>query len=274
VDRLPALRIDLDFLDTSGYVVLPVESPAVPLDARNAKGEARPARKLELTQILDERQADKGKLVVEVKASAEGLVPELDGVLDLKPEGFKVTKIDDQGVSVSKFQPDSETIAIASERTWMVSLEADQTEAPRTFQFGEAKVEGTKMRYQRYDDADLVEVQPAVDLEARYGKRGPYWLYAGAGAGVIVVLLAIVLWLVMRGAKKTEGNRWQLPASLTPFTAIALLERIREQGGLSETQKQEINASIGRLERHYFAEGGNGQVDLQEVVEGWARQAK
>src|SRR5690606_3494244 len=32
VDKLPSLKIDLDFLDTSGYIVLPVESPAVPLD--------------------------------------------------------------------------------------------------------------------------------------------------------------------------------------------------------------------------------------------------
>lgn len=33
VDKIPALRLDLDFMDTSGYVVLPVESPAIPVDA-------------------------------------------------------------------------------------------------------------------------------------------------------------------------------------------------------------------------------------------------
>ena len=46
VDKIPPLRIDLDFLDTSGYVVMPVESPAVPIDARDAKGDSRPVDKL------------------------------------------------------------------------------------------------------------------------------------------------------------------------------------------------------------------------------------
>ncbi|MGV2340138.1 MAG UNVERIFIED_CONTAM: hypothetical protein LVR18_41150 [Planctomycetaceae bacterium] len=32
IDRLPPVRIDLDFLDTTGYVVLPVESANIPLD--------------------------------------------------------------------------------------------------------------------------------------------------------------------------------------------------------------------------------------------------
>ena len=37
MDKLPPVRLDLDFLDTSGYVVLPIESPALPIDAGAAK---------------------------------------------------------------------------------------------------------------------------------------------------------------------------------------------------------------------------------------------
>ena len=33
VDSIPPLKIDLDFLDTSGYVVLPVTSSAIPVEA-------------------------------------------------------------------------------------------------------------------------------------------------------------------------------------------------------------------------------------------------
>jgi len=33
VDRIAPLKIDMDFLDTSGYVVIPMESPAVVIDA-------------------------------------------------------------------------------------------------------------------------------------------------------------------------------------------------------------------------------------------------
>ena len=38
VDKVPPLRLDLDFMDTSGYVVLPVESPAIPVMRRRPRG--------------------------------------------------------------------------------------------------------------------------------------------------------------------------------------------------------------------------------------------
>src|SRR5262249_15556770 len=59
VDRVPPLRLDLDFLDTSGYAVIPVESPIVPIDASAAAGEPRPCENLKVVQTLDERHAVK-----------------------------------------------------------------------------------------------------------------------------------------------------------------------------------------------------------------------
>ena len=135
VDKVPPLRLDLDFMDTSGYVVLPVESPAIPVDATPAKGAVRPFEKLQITQTLDERQAKDGKLILEVKATARGLVPDLDQILDVRAAGFEIDKTDDQGVSVSKFDPDSEANVIDSERTWLVtySAAAGQPKPPSTF---------------------------------------------------------------------------------------------------------------------------------------------
>ena len=121
VDKIPPLRLDLDFMDSSGYVILPVESPTIPIDASPSKAPSRPFDKLQLTQILDERQARDGKLVVEVKATARGLVPELDEIVALEHSGFAVEKVDDQGLSVSKFDPDSGATVVDSERIWLVS---------------------------------------------------------------------------------------------------------------------------------------------------------
>ena len=59
VDKIPPLRIDLDFLDTSGYVVLPVESPAVPIDARRSS--RRPAAGREARRHADARRAAGGQ---------------------------------------------------------------------------------------------------------------------------------------------------------------------------------------------------------------------
>ena len=137
VDKLPPLRIDLDFLDTSGFAVLPVESPAVPLDARQEKGPPRPATKVQITQTLDERQAGAGKLLLEIKATANGLVPELEQIVEVAPAGFTVVKAEDQGVSVVRFEEESDAITISSERICLLTLQAsaDRTLAPETFAF-------------------------------------------------------------------------------------------------------------------------------------------
>jgi hypothetical protein len=47
VDKVPPFKLDLDFLDTSGYAILPVESATLPIDASESEAEARPYDKLE-----------------------------------------------------------------------------------------------------------------------------------------------------------------------------------------------------------------------------------
>ena len=49
---------------------------------RPAEASAR-IEKLQITQSLDERQAKDGKLILEVKATARGLVPDLETILDV-----------------------------------------------------------------------------------------------------------------------------------------------------------------------------------------------
>ena len=58
VDKVPPVRLDLDFMETSGYVVLPIESPTLPIDASAKAPPERPLAKLQVSQILDERQSD------------------------------------------------------------------------------------------------------------------------------------------------------------------------------------------------------------------------
>src|SRR5688572_2900021 len=134
---MPPMKIDLDFLDTSGYVVLPLESPKVPLDCRPEKPEPRPLGKLSVTQTLDERQADKGVLVLEVKAVGVGLIPDLDELATTTFDGFEVTKTEDQGAAVKKFEEDSDQNAVLCERTWTLTLKglSGQAELPKAFKF-------------------------------------------------------------------------------------------------------------------------------------------
>jgi hypothetical protein len=251
-----------------------VETPAVPIDASPAKGLARPVSKLQITQTLDERQADKGKLILEVKATGLGLVPALDQVLDVAPEGFEVVKVDDQGVSVGKFDQDSPETAVVSDRNILVHLLAREGVKPTHFRFGKPKVEVAQMTYQRYQDADLVNVKEEVELEQAYGKRRLTWLWAAAAAAVALVLVAAGVFVLLRKRPPAEARRFRLPERLTPFTVLGLLRQIQANNGLGEAQQRELAQSISQLERRYFADDGNGEVDLRAMAEEWVSRAK
>jgi hypothetical protein len=278
VDKLPPVRMDLDFLDTSGYVVLPISSPAVPIDARTAKGQPRPVHKLQITQTLDERQADQGKLVLEVKATGLGLVGDLDQLLTFKPEGFEIVKTEDQGVSVAKFDPDSLQTAVVSERTWLLTLHAlpDLPQPPRLFSFGTARQEEMELTYQRYRDADLVPVSKEVSLEQQYGERSLKWIWAVAAAAIVIL---IVLALVIRRLLKSRSPRDTgdgLPDKFTPFTVTSLLQRIQRNNQLNEAQQAELSRALHLLERRYFAgePNGDGELNLRELAESWVRKTQ
>ncbi len=275
VDKVPPLRLDLDFMDTSGYVVLPVESPAIPVDATPAKGAVRPFEKLQITQTLDERQAGQGKLVVEIKAVARGLVPDLDQILTLDQPAFEREKTDDQGVSVSKFDQDSPATVINSERTWLVtySAAAGQPTPPSTFRFASAKVDGAEMAYQRYVDADLAKVGAEVPLEERYERARYAWLWWSGGGLLLLAFVFAVIRIVRSGPKRAAATRFQMPDLVTPFSVLGLLREIQHQNGLPAPEMQELAGSIELIERHYFAESDGEPVDLHRVAETWIRRA-
>lgn len=270
-DKIPPLRLDLDFLDTSGYVVLPVESPTLPIDASPAKAAARPYQKLQLTQTLDERQAKDGQLILEVKAVAQGLGPELGEILDVGSPGFKVVKTEDQPLSVSRFDPESDANLVVSERGWLVTLKAidGRAKLPDEFHFPEPKVETAEATYQRYVDADLAKVDPVVKLEERYGEPGRAWIYWTIGGVGLAIGLALLAWGLKPRAVRKVADRYRMPDPVTPFTVLGLLRDIQHNNGLSNGKEQELAASIRQLETHYFAQPSGEEPDLREIASTW-----
>ena len=275
VDKIPPLRIDLDFLDTSGYMVMPVESPAVPIDARDAVGDARPVEDLTVTQILDERQADKGTLLLEVKAVGVGLVPDWDELVgSFAPAGFEVTETEDLGLGVKKFAEDAEANAVVSERSWLLTLTGatGQATLPTTFTFAPVQVPTNEIVYQRYDDADLASVGDQVSLERTYAQASTAWvLYAVAG---LAVVLAVVIGLVVFLAARTRPAPAMdgLPSDMSPFVAAGLLREIRERADLTPDQRTAIDRDIAAVEDHYFAAENSGEPppDVRGLVDRWA----
>ena len=273
IDTIPPLRLDLDFLDTSGYVILPIESPGLPIDA-GGDADPRPFDHLEITQTLDERQADDGRLILEVKAVAQGLVPELDDLLEIQSEGLNVVEVEDQGLSIARFDPEAEDTVVVSERTWTVDLAADDAEAgtPETFHFATLKVDDAEAIYQRYDDADLAEVAPVIDLQERYGGRDLRWLWATFAAIGLLAIAALVY--ALRPRRRVEAaERFRVPEPVTPFTVLGLLRDIERHNGFPSPQHEELVATIGNLESHYFLRPGGPEPDLGAIARDWVVRA-
>ncbi len=278
IDKVPSLRMDLDFLDTSGYAVLPVESAVLALDASDPHGDARPHARVAITQTLDERQAKDGKLLLEVKANVVGLAPEFDALFEFAPVGFAIGARDDQGVSVVKF--DEELDGVVSERMWTLTLVADNEakELPETLTFPKPKVETKTLDHFRYVDADLASVEPLVKLERRYGEKRTNLTAPIAGAVAAMIAVSFAARRKRRRTDETVRERFPIPAQATAFNVIGLLREIHSANGLAPSERSELETEIRRIERRFFAadeDGGErGEGDLREIAVRWAARAR
>lgn len=272
VDSLPPLRLDLDFLDTSGYAVLPVESAPTLLDATRTAAEPRPWSDLQVTQILDERQAAAGKLILEIRATARGLVPGFAQVFGSPGFGSFALQggIPDDGVTVDKFDESADTNVVNSQRSWVLTLVATGNGGvakDREFRFPEPLLETGAVVWQRYQDADLKPASQVVALQDRYSApvlSGWWKLVLGSVGGLAILLMGLIGWRWIRTRPPKET--WQLPDNLSPFALIGMLQELRASGGLSAARGDELSNTISRLERWYFS-GSNGSSDLQAEPE-------
>lgn len=272
VDKVPPLKIDLDFSDTSGYVVLPITSAEVPVDA--GKAEPRPYRDLKVTQTLDERShKEKGCLYLEVKASAHGLVPPLDDLFNTKIEGLETGAIEDRGLRVVELDAASEDLSPVSEHEWRIELKPKGGALPASFQFPVVKPELAKedgLVRQRYVDVDLVPVEAQVALDGGREKVTP-WV-----AGSIAVLLAIGAGMIAIFRKKpVQGPSGPtlipLPSHINAVSVIGYLRKLQERDGISPALRESIEKEITSLESRHFGRQDTPQdpVELEEIAKRW-----
>lgn len=272
VDKLPALKIDLDFLDTSGYVVLPISSAPIPIDAAS-KSISAPASNVKLVQVLDERQSTDGKLIVEAKATARGLVPAIENLLDVVVEGFELSNTVDSGVSVIEFDKDSTSPIVLSERTWTLKYSAADpaAPAPKSFAFPAPLVETIDLSYQRYVDADLQEVEPLVALDADYGSNRRAWMIGGLFAITGLFLLVATVVALRRSLSRSKVTNVAKEQPATPFALLTRLQNFAADSSLSSDTQTQLREDIAAIEKYYFANSSNGQPqpDLSAMASRW-----
>ena len=245
------------------------------IDASKAEAEDRLYRDLTITQMLDERRADEGVLVLEIKAVAHGLIPELNTLVSFKQGGFEIESTDDQGVAVSTIDQESEDLSPIAERQWMIRMKArpELTERPKTFTFPTPKTETKEVIYQRYQDADLASVGPEIILMATYGKASSAWQWMLL---ILLVVGAAGFALYRTGnatLPETMTRELAMPDPLTPFTAIGVLKKIKKQADLSEEDSAKLAATLRSLEADFFSPESRELPDLRKTLRPWLEKA-
>ena len=270
IDRVPPLKIDLDFNDTSGYVVLPITSAEVPINAGTAV--SRPFKTLKVTQTLDERShKEKGSLYLEVKATAHGLVPSLEDLLDQNTEDFEIGVIEDRGLKVVELDAASEELAPISEHEWRIELKPEGGSLPATFRFPAVKPELAEedgLTLQRYVDVDLVPVGAEVVLGPAEKPATP-WI---VGSLATALLLGVLFWFKRRGkTDQQEPELMPLPTHMNVVSVIGYLRRLQAGKNLSPELYAQIESEITALEiRHFGPESAQqAPTALESIAKRW-----
>jgi hypothetical protein len=277
VDRIPQLKMDLDFSDGHGMVILPVVSGITLIDA---KGESplRPVTNLEVTQTLDERKAASGVVTLDILARGKGLIGGLTSLVDLSvlPSDLEVASREDHGVNVADLDMSGSDVLPVAERSWTLTLKPKPGVGSATFAFPAAVAKTTKLENKHYTDADIALVQAPIALAFDSNVSYTGW-YIGAGACVALAAAGFFAWRMRKPVEVAAGPRFTLPADLTPVAAVGLLRTIARATDLAlpETQQRQIASEIEAIERCYFARSGDAaSVDLHATASRWVKVAE
>jgi hypothetical protein len=294
VDKIPRVQMSLAFLDLSGPVKITIESPEAMIKVTDQKTPPRPFHRLDVTQVFDARNAAQSEeALLEISASANGLVPELDELFDLTALGAQrpIARIDPHdGVTIRELNSWTGEIHAVSERRWTVALGVgDLLSEGRQMELAlpTLSASDSAAKYQTYADMDLLDLdKPVVLVGAANGETvsaasdRPWTLYAALGGAAAVALLALVAAVAWpRGGPRPVRARdvFHMPAAVDGFVVVQLLRRLAdsELARLSDPQRREMRAEIDRIERTCFQNNGSGlsEEQLRGVCQKWLRLA-
>ncbi len=299
VDRLPQVKIDMDFSDGQGSVIIPITSTEVLLDARTtaaAQPPARPVGDLQLEMILDDRVIPPtlqptqptatgqplpvSPIRLEIRAKGKGLIPDLNRVIDTASlSGVKLDRVEDKGLNIVELDAAGTEVVPIAERSWMLHL-SPTSAGVIDFAFPKAAAlaagqTAPKITLKQFSDADIVDAKPVVSIGSPVSLISRLWpaLVAIASAAIAAALL---IFLIRRNPKAavTKAPPVSVPSNLTPFTAVATLRKIQSLNGtaLPPPAQEELAIAIRTLERRYFGPSTTSEaqdIELRPIVQTW-----
>jgi len=280
VDRIPSIQIDMDFVDQPGQVVLPVMSQLQPIDAKDDSVAPRPCAELALNLTMDEREWNDGKVVVEIQARGQGIIPTLDELFDTEREGFDLEAVDGR-MSVSEFVSDGSSRTPRADRNWQLTYTRKKDlRGDVMFRFPTIKegIRPASVEYKHYQDADLVAVD--ADQVAAGVKLGSQVGNGVRNVAILAVLAALAAGLILLVRRKTtkgpvDKDALALPEKIDPFTSAAFLRHIERNHAsrLGEEKLSELRKQIGEIESGYFSDGEAPELDLANIMKKWLKAA-
>ncbi|MEO0414126.1 MAG: hypothetical protein AAF226_04125 [Verrucomicrobiota bacterium] len=277
VDTIPSLKIDLDFLDTSGSVILPVASSVIPIDASEAAA-PRPYRDLSLSMILDERESAENNLLnLEIRAAGHGLMPSLEQLIELPIANFSVVEIEDRELQIEELDAETDDLAPISSHEWRLTLRPKDDALPTEFEFPTVLAslsdkQGEGLTLQKYADVDLVPVEAVTSLASGSPHSNAMWLWLLLSAVIAIVVLFIFL---PKNRKHEVRDGVVAPHQISAVSVLSFLEKIRGDGSLVEVELQELDQEIISLREGAFAPEAKRPTtnDLREIANRWETAA-
>ena len=207
---------------------------------RRPRAPVRPFEKLQIIQTLDERQAKDGKLILEVKATALGLVPDLDTIVYARSPripGREDRRSGGLGFEIRPRQrgdPDRFRAHLAGR-------------VPRGRRPGEASRDVSirlgEGRWRRARLSALRRRRPGQGRAgglARIAVRPAAYAWLGwIGGGLLALALAAAsIWKFRSGPRRRTVERFQMPELVTPFSVLGLLREIQHKNGFSAPKRK------------------------------------
>ena len=292
VDRVPPVEMDLSFLDLSGPVTIPARSAETLLKVSSSPTPPRPAEKIEIVATLDPRQfTASGGLTLRVTATAVGLVPELEDILDLSPvrtAGEVRSVAAHSGALVKELHSWGERVTAVSQREWTVVLDGSRTrDAGQTvaFEYPTARRPDVTISKQTYDDMNLVSVKGSGVVIGQAGagtvappppRRNWGWMISGAAASAALLLVGLLIFLRARHRQAPAvrpRDLFKMPAQVDGFVVVRLLRRLSSSPlvGFGPAERAAVRQDIERVEQAVFVPGAAGLSDgeLRDIAGKW-----
>jgi hypothetical protein len=301
VDKIPRIQMSLEFLDLTGPVKITTESAETMIKVTDQPTAPRPYDRIDLTETVDARNLDSAQEVaLEIKATACGLVPDLDELLNLDAlrQQLPIGRIDaHEGTAVRQLNSWGDTVHAVSERKWTLALDASRlVDPPRQIRLQLPQPKGeAAVTYQAYVDMDLTELSeplatigsgeravPAVEDPAANDVRSRYLYLAAGGGGLLVsfiLLVAFYRWWRARPRPLRAADVFHLPSQVDGFVVVQLLRAFdgSDLVRMSPAQRAAMQQDLQRVQASCFGANGHSKLsedELRGVARKWLRAAR